>query len=76
MMHLHTTSPTKYDKMVCFHDRDTEEGRSSWAEEAAFVVPASHTGIPCVVAEFSDGSLKYIGGLDKFVKLLGCPPKK
>lgn len=75
MMHLHTTAKAKLDKHVCFHDRDTEEGRRSWAEEVAHVVPASHTTIPCVVAEFSDGSLKFIGGLDRFVAMLGCPMK-
>lgn len=75
MMHLKTTAKSKLDRVVCYHDRNTEEGRRSFAEEAGSVVPSSHTTIPCVVAEFSDGSLQYIGGFDRFVALLGCPMK-
>lgn len=75
MMHLHTVSPAKLDKYVCYHDRNSEEGRQSFYDEVGSVVPKSHTGIPCVVAEFKDGSLMYIGGLDKFVAKLGCPMK-
>ncbi len=75
MMHLHSSSRAVYNKHVCYHDRDTAEGRQSWQEEVGHVVPASHNTIPKVVAEFSDRSLKFIGGLDDFVRLLGCPKK-
>ncbi len=72
-MHLGSTSESLYNKKVCYHDRETTEGLQSWKEEVAHAVPASHRTIPCVVAEFSDGSLEYIGGVDRFVKKLGCP---
>lgn len=75
MMHLHTTSRAKLDRHVSFHDRDTAEGRESWESQVGHVVPASHRTIPTVVAEFKDGSLKFIGGLDRFVAMLGCPMK-
>lgn len=75
MMHLHSANQNTYDRYVCYHDRDTMEGQRSWEEEVAHAVPASHTTIPCVVAEFSDGSLQYIGGVDQFVRKFGCSMK-
>jgi hypothetical protein len=70
-MHLHSTS----EKQIMYYDRDTTEGESAWREQIAAAVPASHNTIPCVVAEFSDGSLMYIGGVEQFVRKLGCPMK-
>lgn len=75
MMHLHTTNQNTYDRYVMYYDRDTSEGEREWQESIAHAVPASHQTIPCVVAEFSDGSLQYIGGVDQFVRKLGCPMK-
>lgn len=69
MMYFGNSSSAK----VCYHDRDTQEGRESFYEEVGSVVPESHRTIPVVVEEFSDGSLKFIGGLDKFVQhFSGC----
>lgn len=75
MMHLGTAAKSVYEKHVCYHDRDTMEGQQSWQEEVAHVVPSSFGTIPQVVAEFSDGSLEFIGGVTEFVKKLGCPMK-
>lgn len=74
-MHLHTSSEAQYDRRVCYHDSDTQEGMRSWHEEAASVQPRGYNTVPRVVAEFSDGSLAWIGGLDDFVRKLGCPKK-
>jgi hypothetical protein len=70
-MQLGTSSISAYNKKVCYHDRDTQEGQDSWSREVAEFVPRSHTTIPCVVAEYSDGSMKYIGGVDQFIKKFG-----
>lgn len=74
-MHLHSTAESTYNRHVSYHDIDTHEGKSSWDHEVGHAVPESYRTIPRVVAEFSDGSLQFVGGFDDFVKLLGCPKK-
>lgn len=71
MMHFHTVSQEKLDRHVCFHDRDTTEGRQTWEDEVGDIVPASHQTIPAIVAEYSDGKRKFIGGFDRFVAMFG-----
>lgn len=73
MMHIHSVS--QYDKYVRYYERDSMQDQEEWQANVAHVVPKTHTTIPCVVAEFSDGSLMYIGGVDQFVRKLGCPMK-
>lgn len=73
MMHIHSVA--QYDKYVKYYDKESAATEEQWQTTVAHAVPASHTSIPCVVAEFSDGSLMYIGGVDQFVRKLGCPMK-
>lgn len=72
MMFFKANTPDKLDKYVCFHNRDNSAEVESFKEEVGSVVPASHRGIPLVVAEYTDGSIKYVGGLDKFVTKFHC----
>lgn len=70
-MYLHSVSQSMYDRYVCYHDRNSPEELAQWEEEMGDVVPASHRTIPVVVAEFSDGRLRYIGGFNDFVQKIG-----
>lgn len=75
MMYLHSSSLEVYDRKVCYHDKEIAEDLQSWREEVGHVVPSHYGTIPQVVAEYSDKSLEFIGGVDHFVKKFGCPPR-
>lgn len=65
---MHLGSRAAYDKKVCYHDRDSPVDVEEWLNEAGDMVPPSFRTIPQIVVEYSNGSRKFVGGFDDFVK--------